>query len=173
MEIHRIVDLAVGEARRLNHQWLGRDHILLALLHPDSAGHVRSILEGLGLSLESQRRAFADALGDPFEDRGGQVEIPPASLVLIERARRWQARLADDQTYAEHVLLALADDWNQVTPPPSAAEGQDDHQPEVIRTRAIAAAEARTPTAHRRAQVEREAPDSMLPPTRPDGSMTV
>jgi transposase len=46
--LHRIVDLAVGEARGLNHRWVGRDLILLALLHPDSPGHVRSILEGLG-----------------------------------------------------------------------------------------------------------------------------
>ncbi|MBE0415203.1 MAG: AAA family ATPase, partial [Dehalococcoidia bacterium] len=50
----RVIELAVDEARRLNHNYIGTEHLLLGLLR-EGEGVAASVLESLGVSLEKVR----------------------------------------------------------------------------------------------------------------------
>ncbi len=50
----RVVVLAQEEARMLNHNYIGTEHILLGLIH-EGAGVAAKALESLGISLEAVR----------------------------------------------------------------------------------------------------------------------
>jgi len=50
----RVIELAVDEARRLNHNYIGTEHILLGLLR-EGEGVAAGVLESLGVSLEKVR----------------------------------------------------------------------------------------------------------------------
>jgi ATP-dependent Clp protease ATP-binding subunit ClpC len=50
----RVIELAVDEARRLNHNYIGTEHLLLGLLR-EGEGVAASVLESLGVSLDKVR----------------------------------------------------------------------------------------------------------------------
>ena len=50
----KVIELAVDEARRLNHNYIGTEHLLLGLLR-EGEGVAASVLESLGVSLEKVR----------------------------------------------------------------------------------------------------------------------
>lgn len=50
----RVIELAVDEARRLHHNYIGTEHLLLGLLR-EGEGIAASALEGLGVTLEKAR----------------------------------------------------------------------------------------------------------------------
>lgn len=109
--LDEIFRIASAEAEALNHSWIGPDHLLLALLHPDCPGAAREALESFGLSLEDARASWVESMGDPFEPTGRAAVLPPATHHLLERAELSAVELEDDQPLSEHVLLALTDDW--------------------------------------------------------------
>ena len=83
----QISRLAADEARLLNHDWVGADHLLLAILHRDCPGAAREVLASFNVSYEEVRKAFIDSMGDPFEDGSqGWVTMPPATQLYFERA---------------------------------------------------------------------------------------
>ena len=51
----RVVVLAQEEAKRLNHDYVGTEHILLGLIH-EGEGVAAKALESLGISLDAVRR---------------------------------------------------------------------------------------------------------------------
>ncbi len=58
----KVVDLAVDEARRLKHNYLGTEHLLLGLLR-DTEGIASQVLLSLGLDLEKVREEVMNLLG--------------------------------------------------------------------------------------------------------------
>lgn len=57
----KVLELALREAVRLRHNYVGTEHILLGMLHPEAeAAH--DILEGRGVRLEEARLAIAEHL---------------------------------------------------------------------------------------------------------------
>lgn len=50
----RVIELAIDEARRLGHNYIGTEHILLGLLH-EGEGVAAGVLESFGISLEQVR----------------------------------------------------------------------------------------------------------------------
>ena len=50
----KVIELAVDEARRLNHSYVGTEHLLLGLLR-EGEGVAGGVLESLGVSLERAR----------------------------------------------------------------------------------------------------------------------
>jgi predicted DNA-binding transcriptional regulator AlpA len=135
--VHRIVELAAAQARELNHDWVGVEHLLLALLHPECPGAAREVLQSLGLSLEEARAELVESLGDLFERHGRGQTIPPKTQLLLERANLKAVDLQDEEVTSEHVLLALADDWDRL--PPFLSERRVDA--EAIRNRVVGATE--------------------------------
>ena len=115
----KVIELAVDEARRLNHHYVGTEHILLGLVR-EGEGIAAGVLESLGVNLEKVRRATLDVLNQSggVTPRGGSASRPamPAEFgKFTERARK---ALGDAMTEARareqreagtgHMLLALA-----------------------------------------------------------------
>jgi Ca2+:H+ antiporter len=100
----RALDDARGEAMRLEHDAIGAEHIILALLHPDGPG--RPVLDRLGLDVGRVRQRL-EAGGRRGRPRGGTDELAYTSHAkrLIEMASK-EAREAGTGLSAEHLLLA-------------------------------------------------------------------
>ncbi|MEU0734542.1 Clp protease N-terminal domain-containing protein, partial [Streptomyces lavendulocolor] len=58
----RVVVLAQEEARMLNHNYIGTEHILLGLIH-EGEGVAAKALESLGISLEAVRQQVEEIIG--------------------------------------------------------------------------------------------------------------
>src|ERR1043165_2581726 len=58
----RVVVLAQEEARMLNHNYIGTEHILLGLIH-EGEGVAAKALESLGISLEGVRQQVEEIIG--------------------------------------------------------------------------------------------------------------
>jgi ATP-dependent Clp protease ATP-binding subunit ClpA len=101
-----VVVLAQEEARRLNHNYIGTEHILLGLHgEPDSvAGHV---LTGLGMSLESTRREVTAIIGAGAETRSGHIPFTPRAKKVLELSLREALQLQHNYIGTEHILLGL------------------------------------------------------------------
>jgi ATP-dependent Clp protease ATP-binding subunit ClpC len=74
----RVVVLAQEEARMLNHNYIGTEHILLGLIH-EGEGVAAKALESLGISLEGVREQVEEIIG--------QGQTAPAGHIS-PRARR-------------------------------------------------------------------------------------
>jgi hypothetical protein len=116
----KVIELAVDEARRLNHHYIGTEHILLGLMR-EGEGIAAGVLESLGLNLEKIRAATLNVLnqsgGAASSVSGSRPVIPAEFGKFTERARK---ALGDAITEARgreqrevntgHLLLALAQD---------------------------------------------------------------
>lgn len=109
----QILQLAGAQARDLNHHWIGDDHLLLALLHPDCPGAARRVLTSLGVSLAEVRRAYVESMGDPYEPSSCSPGTTIRFHVLLERAILEAVQLRDEEITSQHVLLAMADNWGR------------------------------------------------------------
>ena len=58
----RVVALAQDEARILNHDYIGTEHILLGLIH-EGDGVAAKALESLGISLDAVRQQVLEIIG--------------------------------------------------------------------------------------------------------------
>jgi hypothetical protein len=70
----RVVVLAQEEARRLNHNYIGTEHLLLGLLH-EGGGVAAKALESLGISLDGVREQVQEIIG-----QGQQAPLRPHPL---------------------------------------------------------------------------------------------
>jgi predicted DNA-binding transcriptional regulator AlpA len=112
-QVQAVVDLAHGEARALHHHWVGQDHLLLALLHPDCPGAARAVLESFGVAAAPLREAFVASMGDPYEPHQRGTLLPAGQQLVLERANLEAVALADAEVASEHVLLALTARWDR------------------------------------------------------------
>jgi predicted DNA-binding transcriptional regulator AlpA len=106
-QIWAVINCAASEAQELNHPWIGDDHLVLGLLHPDCPGAARPVLESFGICRDPFRQAFIASMGDPWETAPTHRTLSPATQLVLERANLEAARLADAEVASEHVLLAL------------------------------------------------------------------
>jgi predicted DNA-binding transcriptional regulator AlpA len=111
-QVHRVASLAAAEARALHHDWVGQDHLLLALLHPDCPGAAPAVLASFGVRPQPLREALVASMGDLFEAHHRGTSWSPAAQLLLERANLEAAALADGEVASEHVLLALTGRWD-------------------------------------------------------------
>ena len=90
----RVVVLAQEEARLLNHNYIGTEHILLGLIH-EGEGVAAKALESLGISLEAVRAQVEEIIG-----QGGQA--PSGHIPFTPRAKKFlnfrYARLSNSGT---------------------------------------------------------------------------
>jgi hypothetical protein len=110
-QVWKVANLAGDEARARNHTWIGLDHLLSALVHPDCPGAARAVLASLGVTAERLRQARERSFIDPFEPGSGWKQVSPAFQLVLERANLEAVLLADAEVTSEHVLLALASHW--------------------------------------------------------------
>jgi len=102
---HAVV-LAQEEARRLQHNYIGTEHILLGLLgEPD--GLAGRALAGLGMSLETARNEVTAIVGTGAAAPSGHIPFTPRAKKTLELALREALQLHHNYIGTEHILLGL------------------------------------------------------------------
>jgi ATP-dependent Clp protease ATP-binding subunit ClpC len=101
-----VVVLAQEEARRLNHNYIGTEHILLGLLgEPD--GIAFGILRDIGISLDSARQEVTELIGLGKQEPGKHIPFTPRAKKTLEYALREALQLHHNYIGTEHILLGL------------------------------------------------------------------
>src|SRR6476661_992176 len=102
------VVLAQEEARRLDHDYIGTEHILLGLLREPEAIAGRA-LRRLSISLEATRADVEGIIGRGVGDRApdGHIPFTPRSKKVLELSLREALQLGHNYIGTEHILLGL------------------------------------------------------------------
>src|SRR5436190_1872854 len=101
-----VVVLAQEEARRLRHNHIGTEHILLGLLgEPDGAAG--RVLAGVGMSLESTRREVAAIVSAGTTAPSGHIPFTPRAKKTLELSLREALVLHHNYIGTEHILLGV------------------------------------------------------------------
>jgi ATP-dependent Clp protease ATP-binding subunit ClpA len=102
----QVVVLAQEEARRLQHNYIGPEHILLGLLREDR-GLGAQALESLGVTLEPAREQLLRIVGPGEEPSGTQIPFTTPAKQVLELALRESLALEHNYIGTEHILLGL------------------------------------------------------------------
>jgi hypothetical protein len=102
----RVVVLAQAEARLLNHNYIGTEHLLLGLLS-EREGVACEALESLGISLEAVRRDVEELIGKGETSPTGHVPFTPRAKKVLEISLREALQLSHNYIGTEHILLGL------------------------------------------------------------------
>lgn len=102
----RVVVLAQEEARILNHNYIGTEHILLGLVH-EGEGVAANALESLGISLETVRSDVEEIIGQGETAQSGHIPFTPRAKKVLELALREALQLGHKYIGPEHLLLGL------------------------------------------------------------------
>src|SRR5438552_19053952 len=89
----RVVVLAQEEARMLNHNYIGTEHILLGLIH-EGEGVAAKALESLGISLEGVRNQVEEIIGQGQQAPSGHIPFTPRAKKVLDPGRRERPRPA-------------------------------------------------------------------------------
>jgi ATP-dependent Clp protease ATP-binding subunit ClpC len=102
----RVVVLAQEEARMLNHNYVGTEHILLGLIH-EGEGVAAKALESLGISLEAVRAQVEEIIGQGQQIPSEHIPFTPRAKKVMELSLREALQLGHDYIGTEHILLGL------------------------------------------------------------------
>lgn len=103
----RSVALAEEEARALNHDYLGTEHLLLGLL-AEGKGVAAAALTELGASADAGRAEVARVVGrGPSPADLPKLPFTPRAKKVLELALREALQLSDRSIRTEHLLLGV------------------------------------------------------------------
>ena len=102
----RVVVLAQEEARLLNHNYIGTEHILLGLIHEGEGVAARG-LESLGINLEAVRSQVVEIIGQGSQAPSGHIPFTPRAKKVLELSLREALQLGHNYIGTEHILLGL------------------------------------------------------------------
>ncbi len=102
----RVVVLAQEEARMLNHNYIGTEHILLGLIH-EGEGVAAKALESLDISLEAVRQQVEEIIGQGQAAPTGHIPFTPRAKKVLELSLREALQLGHNYIGTEHILLGL------------------------------------------------------------------
>jgi ATP-dependent Clp protease ATP-binding subunit ClpA len=100
------VVLAQEEARLLNHNYIGTEHVLLGLLHEDEGVAARA-LASVGVTLREVRDAVATIIGTGGSEPSGHIPFTPRAKKVLELSLREALQLRHNYIGTEHILLGL------------------------------------------------------------------
>src|SRR5580692_1040954 len=103
----RVVVLAQDEARGLNHNWIGTEHLLLAVIR-EGHGVGAKALESMQISLDAARQQVESMIGrgqNPVGD--GPIPFTPRAKKVLEQSLLESLQLGHDYIGTEHILLGL------------------------------------------------------------------
>jgi ATP-dependent Clp protease ATP-binding subunit ClpC len=103
----QVVVLAQDEARTLNHNYIGTEHLLLGLLRVEDGIAARA-LESIGVTLEDARAQVSRIIGTGEEAPAGQIPFTPRGKKVLELSLREAQALGSNHIGTEHILLGLA-----------------------------------------------------------------
>ena len=102
----RVVVLAQEEAKLLNHNYIGTEHILLGLIH-EGEGVAAKALEALGINLEQVREQVQEIIGQGQQAPSGHIPFTPRAKKVLELSLREALQLGHSYIGTEHLLLGL------------------------------------------------------------------
>ena len=102
----RAVDLAQDEARALNHNYIGTEHILLGLIG-EGEGVAAQALQALGISLDAVRQQVERIIGQGQEAPSEHIPFTPRAKKVLELSLREAKQLGHNYIGTEHILLGM------------------------------------------------------------------
>ena len=102
----RVVVLAQDEAKMLNHNYIGTEHILLGLIH-EGEGVAARALEQMGISLEAVREQVEEVIGHGQTVPTGHIPFTPRAKKVLELSLREALQMNHSYIGTEHILLGL------------------------------------------------------------------
>ena len=102
----RVVVLAQEEARKLNHGWIGTEHLLLGLLAEGQDTAAR-VLASADITLEAVRREVEALIGRGEQPPSGHIPFTPRAKKCLELSLREALQRGDNYIGTGHLLLAL------------------------------------------------------------------
>ena len=102
----RVLTIAQEEARKLNHNYIGTEHILLGLVREEE-GVAAKVLTNLGASLNKVRQAVEFISGRGERPSTGETGLTPRAKRVIELAIDEARQLSHNYIGTEHLLLGL------------------------------------------------------------------
>jgi len=101
-----VMVLAQEEARLLNHNYIGTEHLLLGLIH-EGEGVAAQALESLGVSLPTMRQQVEETIGRGQQALSGRIPFTPRAKKVLELSRREALAMGHNYVGTEHILLGL------------------------------------------------------------------
>jgi ATP-dependent Clp protease ATP-binding subunit ClpC len=102
----RVVVLAQEEARMLNHNYIGTEHILLGLVR-EGEGVAAKALEAMDISLNGVREQVQEIIGEGSHAPSGHIPFTPRAKKVLELSLREALQLGHNYIGTEHILLGL------------------------------------------------------------------
>jgi ATP-dependent Clp protease ATP-binding subunit ClpA len=104
----RVVVLAQEEARRLHHNYIGTEHILLGLIR-EGEGVAALALDALGISLDAVRQQVEEIIGQSPQEvpPPGHIPFTPRAKKVLELSLRESLDMGHNYIGTEHILLGL------------------------------------------------------------------
>jgi len=101
-----VVVLAQEEARLLDHNYIGTEHILLGLLR-ESGGVAARVITSAGLSLEAARTEVERIIGRGKATPTGHIPFTPRAKKILELSLREALEQKKSYIGTEHILLGM------------------------------------------------------------------
>ena len=120
----RVMDLAQDEARRLQHHYIGTEHLLLGLLG-EGEGIAAQALQSLGIGLAAARQQVEQIAGRGQQAAPEHIPFTPRAKKVLGLARREALQLGHHYIGTEHILLGLIREGDGVAAHALAALGAE------------------------------------------------
>jgi ATP-dependent Clp protease ATP-binding subunit ClpA len=102
----RVVVMAQEEARMLDHNYIGTEHLLLGIAH-EGNGVGAKALESLGINLDAVRQQTEGVIGRGEQAPSGHIPFTPRAKKVLELSLRESTQLGHRYIGTEHILLGL------------------------------------------------------------------
>ncbi len=102
----QVIVLAQEQARLLNHNYVGTEHLLLGLID-EGEGVAAQTLESLGVLLDVVRQQVEEIIGQGVQPPSGHIPFTPRSRKVLELSLRESLQLGHNYIGTEHILLGL------------------------------------------------------------------
>lgn len=102
----RVVVLAQEEARNLDHNYIGTEHILLGLIR-EGEGVAAKALEMMNIDFEKVQKQVIEIIGRGETESAGHIPFTPRAKKLFELSLREALQLGHNYIGTEHLLLGL------------------------------------------------------------------
>ena len=102
----RVVVLAQEEARMLDHNYIGTEHLLLGLLN-EGRGSAARALEAMDVTLQAARDQVIEIIGRGQAQPSGHIPFTPRAKKSLELSLREALQLGDGYIGTGHLLLGL------------------------------------------------------------------
>jgi ATP-dependent Clp protease ATP-binding subunit ClpA len=101
-----VIVLAQEEARRLSHNYIGTEHIVLGLL-AEPNGLAFKILTEFGMSIEGARAEVTEIVAEGKSEPKGHIPFTPRAKKILELSLRESQALGHEYIGTEHLLLGV------------------------------------------------------------------